>query len=258
MEKVYKTSRILAVLMLVVAVIAAIVGIFRWEAILEYGYSDAFVEDLKDGRRLLLIFHISMYIMYVCVFAFFLMLKRESAQGSKLEVSIWLGIIGAFVCLLSTVLFNASVSGCHSLSVGTATLPIQLFYSYYHFAIRFDITSLSISDYLSVYNGMVQPGIIIFSAYTWVVGHILLLVAFLMLTKFMPKKSVVRISLIILLVILFIPFLMWLEIKGDGAYNIDTGYVGYIFAILFPAAFAFFFFSFPRLKKYGNKKTESI
>lgn len=216
MEIVYKTSRILAFILAVIAVLGILDVIFNieWNSTFEnFTEWEKYDEHFNSNSTLVTlqpIVNILYYvrpILYVGMFLFFLLLKIKMAKGSRLTFTIISGLVSSAFCLCT-----------------------------------FGVGTLYIYDIFWIY---------LFS----IVSTSALLLTFCSMLFFFARKSIQQTACIILIIAILLNLLI------PVISRITLTNLSFIpMIILYPLAFAFFFYAFSKLGKQSNyaKHTESI
>lgn len=225
MEKVYKTSRILAYVLVAIALlgIAPVINGALRDGIEQKYNLDVHSQDVKvwqenwdtytaecDSNTTLQIFaaistvlsYLSIICIYGGLFLFFLLLKKNMAKGSRLTPTIILGLAAAILCVVSYV-----------------------------------FGQMTIRYFWEVWSG----------AYSWhnlltLVCILALIATFATMMRFLPHGTM-RLSCIILTILIVATGIQYL-------FYLIGGRIGQIIVvILFPLAFAYFYYEFSKLKK---------
>lgn len=225
MEKVYKTSRILAYVLVAIALlgIAPVINGAVRDGIEQKYNLDVHSQDVKvwqenwdaynaecDSNTTLQIFgaisvvlsYLSIICIYGGLFLFFLLLKKNMAKGSRLTPTIILGLAASILCVVSYV-----------------------------------FGQITIRYLWEVWSG----------AYFWhnlltLICTLALIATFVTMMRFLPRGTI-RLSCIILTILIVVTGIQYfLYLIG--------GRIGQIIVvILYPLAFAYFYFEFSKLKK---------
>lgn len=223
MEKVYKTSRILAyvlVAIMLLGIFPVIDGTIRDGIVQKYDLDtqnynlwlenwEAYKAECQSNTTLRVLDDISTVLSYlriICIyggmFLFFLFLKKNMANGSRLKITIILGLVAAILCIVS--------------------------YLFSQITIRY--------LWEEWYGAYSCRNILIF------VSSLALIATFVTMMRFLPRGTI-RLSCIILTFIIVIYGI-------QNLYHLIGGRVGQIIVVMiFPLAFAYFYYEFSRLKK---------
>lgn len=223
MEKVYKTSRILAYVLTAIALLgifSVVDGIIRDGIEQKYNLDtqnykvwqenwDAYKAECDSNTTLQVLDAISIvlsYIKIICIygglFLFFLFLKKNMAKGSRLTPTIILGLAAAILCVVTDLFSQITIRYLWEEWYGAYTLRSILY----------------------------------------LISTLALIATFVTMMRFLPRGTM-RLSCIILTIIIVVTGIQYL-------FYMIGGRIGQIIVvILFPLAFAYFYYEFSKLKK---------
>lgn len=208
MDKIYKTSKILAYVLAVISllsIVGVIYAILYSRVFDNFTDWDKYSETFESNTTLVTFSHLTRILYYVknvCIYAgmflFFFLLQKSMAKGSRLTLTITIGQVAAVLCLCASMLSGFIVS-----VLNHAWLNLFL-----------------------------------------IIGYLTQLFTFGSMLRFFQRKSMqwyaciaVIIATIIFSILLFTPITPWVSINAI------------ILHMLYPLAFAFFYFEFSKLKK---------
>lgn len=169
----------------------------NWDAYEAECQSDTAANIL--GTTSIILFYLSIACIYVGVFLFFLLLKKNMSKGSRLTPTIILGLVSPILCVVFLLLGR--------------------------------YTSISFWCAETTWRNIL-----------YIVSALMLFATFATMTRFLPHGTV-RLSGIILTLIIVV---YWVQ----HLFYFIEGIMGLVLpAIIYPLAFAFFYFEFSKLKK---------
>lgn len=225
MERVYKTSRILACVLAVVALLGIVSvadGIVRDGIEQKYNLDidtqdtsmwlenwHAYEAECQSNTTLRILDAVStalIYLRIICIYGgmylFFLFLRKNMAKGSRLALTITIGLVAATSCFCIFMLAN------------------------------YIIDVLGFGWYRSL----------------CVICMLLLISTFCMMLRFFPPQSIQRITCILLIITVFLNSVTFIRLISFSWVTV-MGTINTSMIFLYPLAFAFFYFEFSKLKK---------
>ena len=235
MEKVYKTSHILAYLMLVLAIVSTTMMLLSDNSFALYDHPSAYV--LRDC------------LFFTFLFLFFFVLKLTASKDSKLIVAIKIGLVSVLICLLATIVYAVLVNMldgsmlfekyptpakdiAHSVGLLPFYEPDVNEYPTLNESFQVELICAKFE-----YGDLKSCGAL-YVLFVWLASWLTLIVSFFMLCGKFGKKSIQRVTCVTFVTIMVLSILL-------PEHHIITIPVFW--------ASTFFFFAFAWLKKFHSK-----